>query len=70
MLHEKAVLFEITYINQHNKPEWLLKISPLGRMSRLCRFSGPIIYIHPPPTTPGSPAPPPFAPARETEVVY
>ena len=32
VLHEKAVSFEITYIDQKNKPDWFMKISPLGKV--------------------------------------
>ncbi len=35
VLHEKAVPFELTYIDQHNKPDWFLKISPLGKVPLL-----------------------------------
>ncbi len=35
VLHEKAVPFEITYIDQRNKPDWFLKISPLGKVPLL-----------------------------------
>lgn len=35
VLHEKAVPFEITYIDQTNKPDWFLKISPLGKVPLL-----------------------------------
>lgn len=32
VLYEKAVPFEITYVDQFNKPDWFLKISPLGKV--------------------------------------
>jgi len=32
MLREKHLDFKITYIDIRNKPEWLLKISPLGKV--------------------------------------
>jgi glutathione S-transferase len=35
VLLEKAVPFEITYINQTKKPDWFLKISPLGKVPLL-----------------------------------
>lgn len=35
VLHEKAVPFKITYIDQTSKPDWLLKISPLGKVPLL-----------------------------------
>lgn len=35
VLHEKAVPFELTYIDQNNKPDWFLKISPLGKVPLL-----------------------------------
>lgn len=35
VLHEKAVPFEITYIDLANKPDWFLKISPLGKVPLL-----------------------------------
>jgi len=35
VLHEKAVPFEITYIDQTNKPDWFLKISPFGKVPLL-----------------------------------
>jgi glutathione S-transferase len=35
VLHEKAVPFEITYIDQTKKPDWFLKISPLGKVPLL-----------------------------------
>ena len=35
VLLEKAVPFEITYIDQTNKPDWFLKISPLGKVPLL-----------------------------------
>ena len=35
VLHEKAVPFVITYIDQNNKPDWFLKISPLGKVPLL-----------------------------------
>jgi glutathione S-transferase len=35
VLHEKAVPFEITYIDQNNKPDWFLRISPLGKVPLL-----------------------------------
>lgn len=35
VLHEKAVPFEITYIDQTSKPDWFLRISPLGKVPLL-----------------------------------
>jgi glutathione S-transferase len=35
VLLEKAVPFEITYIDQTKKPDWFLKISPLGKVPLL-----------------------------------
>jgi glutathione S-transferase len=35
VLHEKAVPFERTYIDQNNKPDWFLRISPLGKVPLL-----------------------------------
>jgi len=35
VLHEKAVPFKITYIDQASKPDWFLKISPLGKVPLL-----------------------------------
>jgi glutathione S-transferase len=35
VLHEKAVPFELTYIDQGNKPDWFRKISPLGKVPLL-----------------------------------
>lgn len=35
VLHEKDVPFEITYIDQNSKPDWFLKISPLGKVPLL-----------------------------------
>ncbi|HWR87233.1 MAG TPA: glutathione S-transferase family protein [Acidiferrobacterales bacterium] len=35
VLHEKDVPFEITYIDQTKKPDWFLKISPLGKVPLL-----------------------------------
>lgn len=32
VLHEKSVPFEIIYIDQNNKPDWFLSISPLGKV--------------------------------------
>ena len=35
VLLEKAVPFEITYIDQTNRPDWFLQISPLGKVPLL-----------------------------------
>lgn len=35
VLHEKAMPFEITYIDRTNRPDWFLKISPLGKVPLL-----------------------------------
>jgi len=35
VLHEKGVPFTITYIDQASKPDWFVKISPLGKVPLL-----------------------------------
>ncbi len=32
ILHEKGIDFELSYIDLYNKPDWFLKISPLGKV--------------------------------------
>jgi glutathione S-transferase len=43
VLLEKAVPFEITYIDQAKKPDWFLKISPLGKVP-LLKVDGTILF--------------------------
>jgi len=35
LLNEKAVAYDLTYIDLKNKPDWFLKISPLGKVPAL-----------------------------------
>ena len=65
LLNEKGVEYDVTYIDLKNKPEWFLRISPLGKVPVLkvgeaVLFESAVICeyldeVHPPPLHPVDP---------------
>lgn len=65
LLNEKGVEYDVTYIDLKNKPEWFLRISPLGKVPVLkvgeaVLFESAVICeyldeVHPPPLHPADP---------------